>query len=352
MPFGEEITPDGTHRKADLKYNFGDNIRQKFTGYQKDEETQLDFAEARMYENRLGRFTAVDPLLASGKSANPQTFNRYIYVGNNPLVFTDPSGLIWYFNQRENRYDWWDEEKQRFFYSDATLNADWAKVSQFRYYAGEHFGWVGLDKYSEQYFPFYETEEEVLGETAAEASTDWQVLELLDQATDLAGLAGILKGTVKRGVKEITEVVAEQALKNGSGKLTRAEVVDAIKDQAGRPLSRMSINQIVGAVGEEVAERMLRDAGYNIIESRVAVRIAFDDGTEGVRFIDRLVEKNGVYSAVEIKTGNASRTSYQFDADRILQTRGGSLVSRKPGVPENMRGTTVVWQTIQMNVLP
>jgi len=93
MPFGEEITPDGTHRKADLKYNFGDNIRQKFTGYQKDEETQLDFAEARMYQNLHGRFTAVDLLLASGKSGNPQTFNRYVYVMNNPLIYTDPSGL-------------------------------------------------------------------------------------------------------------------------------------------------------------------------------------------------------------------------------------------------------------------
>ena len=93
MPFGEEITPDGTHRTANLKYNFGDNIRQKFTGYQKDEETQLDFAEARMYQNLHGRFTAVDPLLASGKSANPQTFNRYVYVMNNPLIYTDPTGL-------------------------------------------------------------------------------------------------------------------------------------------------------------------------------------------------------------------------------------------------------------------
>ena len=37
--------------------------------------------------------TAVDPLLASGKSADPQTFNRYVYVMNQPLKFTDPSGL-------------------------------------------------------------------------------------------------------------------------------------------------------------------------------------------------------------------------------------------------------------------
>ncbi len=94
MPFGEEITNNiGERAAASLKYGVADGIRQKFTGYQKDDETGLDFAEARMYENRHGRFTAVDPLLASGKSANPQTFNRYVYVLNNPLRFIDPSGM-------------------------------------------------------------------------------------------------------------------------------------------------------------------------------------------------------------------------------------------------------------------
>ncbi|MBK7706070.1 MAG: hypothetical protein IPJ30_09885 [Acidobacteria bacterium] len=60
---------------------------------QNDEESGLDFAEARMCENRHGRFTAVDPLLASGKSANPQTFNRFVYVLNSPLTMSDPDGL-------------------------------------------------------------------------------------------------------------------------------------------------------------------------------------------------------------------------------------------------------------------
>ncbi|MCC7307412.1 MAG: hypothetical protein IT173_07590, partial [Acidobacteria bacterium] len=95
LPFGEELYADGVHRTVAGKYSQTgqDGVRQRFTGYQKDAETSLDFAEARMYANTYGRFTAVDPLLASGKSANPQTFNRYIYVLNNPLLLTDPDGL-------------------------------------------------------------------------------------------------------------------------------------------------------------------------------------------------------------------------------------------------------------------
>ncbi len=93
LPFGEEISPDGSHRTSSLNYDFVDGIRQKFTGYQRDEETNLDFAEARYYSNQHARFTAVDPLLASGKSANPQTFNRYVYTMNRPLVLTDAKGL-------------------------------------------------------------------------------------------------------------------------------------------------------------------------------------------------------------------------------------------------------------------
>jgi RHS repeat-associated protein len=94
MSFGEELFAGTPNRTEALKYSLaGDGIRKKFTGYERDNETQLDFAEARYYNNQHGRFTAIDPLLASGKSANPQTFNRYVYVMNSPLRFTDPTGM-------------------------------------------------------------------------------------------------------------------------------------------------------------------------------------------------------------------------------------------------------------------
>jgi hypothetical protein len=34
-----------------------------------------------------------DPLLNSGRPDNPQTWNRYTYALNNPLIVTDPTGL-------------------------------------------------------------------------------------------------------------------------------------------------------------------------------------------------------------------------------------------------------------------
>jgi hypothetical protein len=53
----------------------------------------LDYAQARYFSSTQGRFTSADPLLASATAADPQSWNRYAYVGNNPMVFSDPSGL-------------------------------------------------------------------------------------------------------------------------------------------------------------------------------------------------------------------------------------------------------------------
>ncbi len=45
---------------------------------------------ARWYDSRVGRFITPDSLIPN--SANPQDLNRYSYVRNNPLKYTDPTG--------------------------------------------------------------------------------------------------------------------------------------------------------------------------------------------------------------------------------------------------------------------
>lgn len=41
----------------------------------------------------MGRFTSTDPLMASATTYDPQSFNRYTFVLNNPLRYVDPDGL-------------------------------------------------------------------------------------------------------------------------------------------------------------------------------------------------------------------------------------------------------------------
>lgn len=94
LPFGEELFAGAGGRTSGLGYSAGDGVRQQFTSYERDSETNLDFAGARYYSNAQGRFTSVDPLMASAVPADPQSFNRYSYVTNRPLSFTDPTGMF------------------------------------------------------------------------------------------------------------------------------------------------------------------------------------------------------------------------------------------------------------------
>ncbi|HYC61224.1 MAG TPA: RHS repeat-associated core domain-containing protein [Thermoanaerobaculia bacterium] len=93
LPFGEEISTGVNGRTASRGYATFDGVRQQFTGYERDHEISLDYARARYYANAQGRFISVDPLMASGQPRTPQSWNRYAYVTNNPLRWTDPSGL-------------------------------------------------------------------------------------------------------------------------------------------------------------------------------------------------------------------------------------------------------------------
>lgn len=90
--FGQELPVGVGGRTAGLGF-VAAGLRQKFTGYEREEETGLDFAQARYYSSAHGRFTSVDPLAASSNVNNPQTFNRYTYVVNNPVNFTDSTGM-------------------------------------------------------------------------------------------------------------------------------------------------------------------------------------------------------------------------------------------------------------------
>jgi RHS repeat-associated protein len=84
FPYGQELPHTNTCNNISTTY--------KFTGYERDGETGLDYANARYYNSRLGRFMSGDPL--GGDNSDPQSLNRYAYVSNNPVNLIDPSGMF------------------------------------------------------------------------------------------------------------------------------------------------------------------------------------------------------------------------------------------------------------------
>ena len=64
----------------------------KFAGMEYDSETGNYYDYARYYNPRLGRFMTPDPSNAGAVAGNPQSWNAYSYVVNNPETFIDPFG--------------------------------------------------------------------------------------------------------------------------------------------------------------------------------------------------------------------------------------------------------------------
>jgi RHS repeat-associated protein len=97
LPFGEEIPQLINGRTApyetSLQLTTPDATDTKFTGKVRDSESNLDFFKARFFSGPQARFSSADPGNAGASGSQPQSWNGYGYVSNNPLAFVDPAGL-------------------------------------------------------------------------------------------------------------------------------------------------------------------------------------------------------------------------------------------------------------------
>jgi RHS repeat-associated protein len=63
-----------------------------FTGHESVDHADIIHMNGRIYDPTLGRFLQADPFIQA--PSNSQSYNRYAYVLNNPLSYTDPSGYF------------------------------------------------------------------------------------------------------------------------------------------------------------------------------------------------------------------------------------------------------------------
>ncbi len=86
-PFGENLNEQNN---GNLGNAAEDNSQ--YTGQEHDPESNTEHFQYRQYTSKLGHWMSPDPSSGSLHLGNPQSFNRYAYVLNNPLFYTDPDG--------------------------------------------------------------------------------------------------------------------------------------------------------------------------------------------------------------------------------------------------------------------
>jgi RHS repeat-associated protein len=69
-----------------------ERIRSRYTGKERDTESGNDYFEARYFGSSMGRFLSPDGPFDGSSPDDPQSWNLYSYVQNNPLIGVDPDG--------------------------------------------------------------------------------------------------------------------------------------------------------------------------------------------------------------------------------------------------------------------
>jgi RHS repeat-associated protein len=226
-PFGEEIGAGIGGRTTGMGYSVADGLRQKFTQKERDNETGLDFFEARYYSSGQGRFSSVDPENAGASLIHPQSWNGYSYSLNNPLRFIDPDGLRWAQIQVEGgiQYQWFDHEEKddngQTAYDRALASGysavDFNESKSFEYSCecgggGDRYGNYRLNPDGSHGYA------DVLDGNYHAMSTDWNAqLAIGGRLKSVMGVVGgLIDAIVGGATKSTTQVVTTQVAKNAT----------------------------------------------------------------------------------------------------------------------------------------
>jgi hypothetical protein len=216
--------------------------------------------------------------MSSGSTAQPQSWNRYTYCLNNPLLLVDPNGLIWgtYTKGDTIHYEWYENEDE-LKNAGATvvtnfvvnmLNGTWVALNP---YANQHsaaestpfaarqdlWHYTGLRSSLQDWVPVwgsfrrfmfnyaagnYENALVNFGSTAAEAGSS-------SIGKALAGTGEVVTEATEQAVLRFSQTTASPVFRNGAlAEQTIGEVANGLRSGALSP-SGVPINMVEGADG-------------------------------------------------------------------------------------------------------
>ncbi len=263
----------------------------EFTGKERDAETGLDYFGARYFSGAQGRFTSPDPHNEGAQLVDPQSWNMYAYVGNNPLRYVDPDGQDRHVcidgkcqDMRDDVFDEWYKK-----YHDRVILTPGGRL---------------LDR---------DTEEEI-------GSAQWFNGDAERRADNAIGLLNFF--------------VVNQTLEMLGG-----AVEVGVARVAARFASQISRNAVKGAFAERVVEATLRLKGYKIVGRHVTARTS-----KGIRYVDYIVERAGEITAIEVKSG-AGRNAGQLAKDAAMEAEG-AVIGNNGGA---LQGQAIKLKTVEVH---
>jgi RHS repeat-associated protein len=297
MPFGEDLSGFG-NRNLMASYNMSAVPTEKFTGKERDAESGLDYFGARYLSSAQGRFTSPDPHNEGAQLVDPQSWNMYSYVGNNPLRYVDPDG--------EDRTVCIGDKCQDM--TDAQFD-EWYKKYHDRVILTP--GGRLLDR---------ETEKQI-------GSAQWFNGDAERRANNAIGLLNFF--VVNQSINMATEGLGAWIAGLRAGAASRAAFQGGIRLQ--------------GAVAERIAGAQLALKGYRIVGKQVRVMTS-----AGERVVDYIVERAGEYTAIEVKSGGAVRDAGQLAKDAAMASEGGLVKNAAGGVRTELTGQTMKLKTVEV----
>jgi RHS repeat-associated protein len=274
-PFGGETTYTNT-----CPQNY------KFTGKERDSESGLDNFIARYNSSSLGRFMSPDPDNAGAIDDDPQTWNAYSYVRNNPLRYTDRDGLDYHVcvdngNGGQNCFDVARDSdfkklidnSQGVSVNDGKIFANGVQVGTYQHFIGP--GEEGIESANGMNMlmaaPFAGLVTSSLSGAAGGASVRQLAGEV---ATGAAGREGA--------------AVGEQVVATG----TKAAVRQAIEDAAISNAQKAAVKSALSRAGSQgtVTVEKLADGSVRVLTERA--------GRAGSQVIEKVIDSAGNTASV------------------------------------------------------